>query len=331
MRKASNPTATLDAQRASVRQILESATDYAWRRPNADGIHLRLSNNVYLHVRNSEVKIKWPDGVDPAAIVGRSLKTRTDRGTVILAVWPDGDFGLDEAPLATKSDVSTTAAYVLARYFAGEAPARVEERPKVEMVEPPLEIKLEPEPEPETESEEAAPESIDDDTIEVDEAEPESIEAVVVENPVDDEISDDESDDLLDDLLDVVDNLPDDELAELHDEVEPDDVAIVALGGPKELGEPAAPLAALPSHSPVPVSAPAPVPIPPSTRVEVAQLHILAVALREIETGGPGGAITWGPTGMRDRARAALEDAGLLSAGAKRRHERELLLVRREA
>lgn len=49
------------------------------------------------------------------------------------------------------------------------------------------------------------------------------------------------------------------------------------------------------------------------------RVHLLAAALREIETGGPGGLVTWGVTGMRDRARLALEEAGLLSPRAKRR------------
>lgn len=53
------------------------------------------------------------------------------------------------------------------------------------------------------------------------------------------------------------------------------------------------------------------------------RVHVLAAALREIECGGPSGLLTWGPTGMRDRARAALEECGLLSARARRRAQAE--------
>lgn len=74
-----------------------------------------------------------------------------------------------------------------------------------------------------------------------------------------------------------------------------------------------------------------PRPVPPPTPATDPRVHVLAQALREIECGGPGGLVTWGTTGMRDRARAALEEAGLLSPGARRRAERELLVVRREA
>ena len=49
------------------------------------------------------------------------------------------------------------------------------------------------------------------------------------------------------------------------------------------------------------------------------RVHVLAAGLFEIEAGGPGGIVTWGATGMRDRARKALVEAGLLSPGAHRR------------
>lgn len=53
------------------------------------------------------------------------------------------------------------------------------------------------------------------------------------------------------------------------------------------------------------------------------RFHVLAAGMFEIEAGGPGGIVTWGVTGMRDRARKALEDAGLLSPSSRRRGEVE--------